>query len=70
MTGPGAAALNVSRETYALLVRYAELLTKWNPRINLVSKSSLEQLWVRHMADWQGLVKMAIGEQSGGAAKV
>lgn len=51
MRGPGLEILNVSRETYALLERYADLLVKWNPRINLVSKSSLEHLWMRHISD-------------------
>lgn len=42
---------DVSRETSARLERYAALLRKWNPRINLVSKSTLDDLWTRHMAD-------------------
>ena len=44
-------ALNVSRETSARLEHYAQLLRKWNPRINLVSKASLDALWVRHIID-------------------
>lgn len=43
--------LNVSRETSERLERFAALLSKWNPRINLVSRSSLEQLWTRHIVD-------------------
>lgn len=47
MTGlPG-----VSRETQGRLETYAALLLKWNPRINLVSKKSLEDMWTRHFAD-------------------
>lgn len=42
---------NVSRETIARLDIYASLLSKWSPRINLVSQGSLEQIWVRHFAD-------------------
>lgn len=42
---------NVSRETNAKLAQYADLLVKWNPRINLVSRSSLEDLWSRHVTD-------------------
>lgn len=44
-------ALNVSRETSDRLKVYAALLEKWNPKINLVSKNSLSQLWVRHIMD-------------------
>lgn len=43
--------MNVSRETVARLTIYADLLKKWNPRINLVSKSSIPHLWARHIAD-------------------
>lgn len=51
MTGHDAASLNVSRETYDRLVMFADLVRKWNPRINLVSKRSLDELWVRHIVD-------------------
>jgi 16S rRNA (guanine527-N7)-methyltransferase len=43
--------MDVSRETLDKLIRYAELLEKWNPAINLVSKSTLATLWSRHMLD-------------------
>lgn len=43
--------LNVSRETLDRLEVFAEVLRKWTPRINLVSRSSLEQLWTRHIVD-------------------
>lgn len=46
-----AEAFDVSRETLDRLQTYADLLTKWNPAINLVSKSTLPDLWTRHMAD-------------------
>lgn len=42
---------NVSRETYGRLELYAALLEKWNPRINLVAKSTIEDLWARHIVD-------------------
>ncbi len=44
-------AANVSRETLARLEAYAALLRKWNRRINLVSRRSLEDLWRRHILD-------------------
>ena len=46
-----AAKTNVSRETLARLKAYADLLTDWNARHNLVSKNSLSDLWERHMWD-------------------
>ncbi len=44
-------AFVVSRETLARLINYAELLEKWNRRINLVGRSTLPDLWHRHIAD-------------------
>jgi 16S rRNA (guanine527-N7)-methyltransferase len=41
----------VSRETLARLQIYAELLTRWQRRINLVGNSTLPDLWRRHMLD-------------------
>ena len=53
MTCPDAvkARLNVSRETFERLEILAKLLVKWNPRINLVSKSTMTDLWARHILD-------------------
>lgn len=44
-------SLNVSRETSERLKLLVDLLMKWNPRINLVSKSTLEEVWTRHVLD-------------------
>ena len=41
----------VSRETLDRLRVYATLLEKWNPKINLVAKSTIADVWNRHMAD-------------------
>lgn len=43
--------LDVSRETMERLELYGKLLKKWNPRINLVAKSTIHDLWNRHFAD-------------------
>lgn len=43
--------LGVSRETSERLDAYAGLLRKWQERINLVSASTLADLWRRHMVD-------------------
>ena len=42
---------DVSRETMDRLEAYAALLVKWNPKINLVAKSTIPEVWHRHMAD-------------------
>jgi 16S rRNA (guanine527-N7)-methyltransferase len=43
--------LNVSRETYERLIAYCHQIEKWNKTINLVSKSSVDQIWQRHLLD-------------------
>ncbi|MCA0908118.1 16S rRNA (guanine(527)-N(7))-methyltransferase RsmG [Ruegeria marisrubri] len=43
--------LNVSRETFERLVIYVDLVKRWNPKINLVSKNSLGHIWDRHILD-------------------
>ncbi|MEC7298809.1 MAG: 16S rRNA (guanine(527)-N(7))-methyltransferase RsmG [Pseudomonadota bacterium] len=42
---------NVSRETLDKLEQYADLLAKWNPRINIVAKSTIGEAWTRHIVD-------------------
>ena len=42
---------SVSRETMARLQIYEALLRKWNPAINLVSRSTLGDVWRRHFVD-------------------
>ncbi len=49
---------NVSRETLEQLEIYADLLTTWNKRINLVSPKSLDQLWTRHFLDSAQLLRL------------
>lgn len=41
----------VSRETLDRLDAYAALLLKWNRRINLIARSTAEDLWRRHILD-------------------
>lgn len=45
------AQTGVSRETLARLKAYADLLIDWNARHNLVAKSTLPDLWHRHIWD-------------------
>jgi 16S rRNA (guanine527-N7)-methyltransferase len=55
-------------ETLRRLQIYAALLEKWQRAINLVGKSSLQDLWVRHFADSlqvsDGLQKPGVGSIS------
>lgn len=54
MTPEDLAALRgrpVSRGTFDRLSRFVALLEKWNPKINLVSQSSLAEVWRRHVLD-------------------
>ena len=48
---------DVSRETLAKFDAYAELLEKWQKRINLVSGKTLPELWTRHFLDSAQLYK-------------
>lgn len=50
---------DVSRETLAKLGLYAALLEKWNPKINLVSRSTIPDLWQRHIWDSAQIYPMA-----------
>lgn len=43
--------LDVSRETIDRLEHYLAMLEKWNPAINLVSKSTIANAWSRHFKD-------------------
>ena len=44
-------ALNVSHETLEKLQAYADLLVKWQAKINLVSRNTVDDLWTRHFLD-------------------
>lgn len=44
-------AFGVSRETLARLEVYADLLRTWQKVVNLVSPSTLDEIWHRHFAD-------------------
>lgn len=46
-----AAAFDVSHETTERLEAYADLLRRWQKRINLVAPSTIPDLWHRHFAD-------------------
>ncbi|MEL7097442.1 MAG: 16S rRNA (guanine(527)-N(7))-methyltransferase RsmG [Pseudomonadota bacterium] len=48
---PESLAGYVSRETYEALEAYVLLIQKWTPKINLVARSQVEDLWIRHIWD-------------------
>ena len=50
--------INVSRETQENIRIYAGLLTKWQKKINLVSETTLPDLWSRHFYDSYQLEKL------------
>lgn len=43
--------MHVSRETKERLRDFADLLLKWNKRINLIAPSTAEEIWQRHIED-------------------
>jgi 16S rRNA (guanine527-N7)-methyltransferase len=46
-----AETMNVSRETLDQFQTFEDLLVKWQKKINLVSASTLPQIWTRHFLD-------------------
>ena len=50
-------SLNVSRETLNGFYEYEALLSKWNKKINLVSKNTLVDIWERHFLDSGQIIK-------------
>lgn len=53
------AKFDVSRETMDSLNQFADLVIKWNKSINLISRSSIPEIWHRHLADSAQLFKIA-----------
>jgi 16S rRNA (guanine527-N7)-methyltransferase len=48
---------NVSRETLERLTEFKNLLIKWNQKINLIGKESINEVWLRHIIDSAQLLK-------------
>ncbi|WP_106746648.1 16S rRNA (guanine(527)-N(7))-methyltransferase RsmG [Yoonia maritima] len=51
--------VNVSRETYEDLQRFSDLVRKWTPKINLISPTTIPDLWDRHIVDSAQIYKFA-----------
>ena len=47
----------VSREVYEKLIKYCELLCKWNNAINLISSKTIDDILERHVLDSLQLLK-------------
>jgi 16S rRNA (guanine527-N7)-methyltransferase len=43
--------LNVSRETLDRFLALCDLVKRWNPAINLIAKSTVSDMWTRHLLD-------------------
>ncbi|WP_169566596.1 16S rRNA (guanine(527)-N(7))-methyltransferase RsmG [Sneathiella limimaris] len=54
----------VSRETLEKLETYVALLNKWQKAINLVSKSTLPDVWIRHILDSYQVIQYGPKEKS------
>ncbi len=50
---------NVSRETADALRAFVDLVLHWTPRINLISASSVAEVWNRHIVDSAQLFPLA-----------
>lgn len=59
MTEAAIAGLDVSRETFDRLTALVALLQKWNPAINLVARSTIAEIWTRHIVDSAQLYRLA-----------
>lgn len=56
-----ASAFGVPRETVKKLILYETLLKKWQKAVNLVSETTLNDVWHRHFADSAQILKHASG---------
>ena len=56
-----AGQIDVSRETMDRLTAYVELVEKWQQRVNLVSASTLPDIWMRHIWDSAQLAALVPG---------
>ena len=54
--------LNVSRETVNGLVALCKVIEKWTPTVNLIAKSTIREIWHRHVLDSAQLFSFAPAE--------
>ena len=53
------AGVDVSRETIADLEAFAQLATKWTPKINLIARGTIGDIWDRHIVDSAQIYRFA-----------
>lgn len=58
MTDPVLASLGVSDVSIERLENLVQMLCKWNPAINLVSRATLPHAWARHIIDSAQLFRL------------
>jgi len=58
------ALCDVSRETWARLDVFVELLLRWQAKTNLVASSEVGRIWTRHVADSLQLLPLAPGAKT------
>lgn len=51
--------VDVSRETIDRLCKFEDIVLKWNPKINLIAKSTIGDVWDRHIKDSAQLFQYA-----------
>ncbi|MCO4847685.1 MAG: 16S rRNA (guanine(527)-N(7))-methyltransferase RsmG [Yoonia sp.] len=51
--------IDVSRETIDRLSAFEDIVLKWNPKINLIAKSTVDDVWIRHIKDSAQLFQYA-----------
>lgn len=54
--------VNVSRETTDDLRAFADLTAKWTTKINLIAKSTIPDIWNRHIIDSAQILQHGIGQ--------
>lgn len=51
--------LDVSRETELKMLAFCEIVKKWTPVVNLIAKSTIPDIWRRHVIDSAQLFSLA-----------
>lgn len=55
--------MNITNEQEKRLNQYVDVLLKWNQKFNLIGKSTVDDVWNRHILDCAQLIKFISTEQ-------